>query len=86
MQALTLAGGNPILTTHPTKAMCGPANLSIVCPATAMPRGGTIHAPGSERGWAPAVASWLQSRRPQEAAALKPCFDKYVEHMLHYTR
>ena len=71
--------------TPQMKAMFEPENLSNASPAT-VSRAGIIYVSDSELGWAPVVASWLQTRRPQEAAALKPCFDKYVEHMLDYIR
>lgn len=41
---------------------------------------------GSELGWAPVVASWLAARSEREAAALRPCFDKYVAATLDYVR
>ena len=85
VQVLRLATGDRILTMPQIKAMIGPAKLSHVSPAT-VPHAGIIHVSGSELGRAPAVASWLQTRRPQAAAVLKPCFHKYVEHMLDYIR
>lgn len=40
----------------------------------------------TELGWQPVVASWLQGRKQAEATLLQPCFDKYVDHMLQFTR
>ena len=85
MPVLTLANGDRILMTPQMKAMFETENLSNASPAT-VSRAGIIYVSDSELGWAPAVATWLQTRRPQEAAALKPCFDKYTQHMLDNTR
>ena len=85
MQVLTLANGDRILMTPQMKAIFEPENLSNASPAT-VSRAGIIYVSETELGWQPVVASWLQTRRPQEAAALKPCFDKYVERMLDYVR
>jgi hypothetical protein len=40
----------------------------------------------SELGWEPVVASWLGGRTEREAAALRPCFDKYVAPLLEFVR
>lgn len=84
-QVLTLANGDRILMTPQMKAIFEPENLSNASPAT-VSRAGIIYVSETELGWQPVVASWLQTRRAQEAAALKPCFDKYVERMLDYVR
>ncbi|KAK9865923.1 hypothetical protein WJX84_001850 [Apatococcus fuscideae] len=84
-KVLTLANGDRILMTPQMKAIFEPENLSNASPAT-VSRAGIIYVSETELGWQPVVASWLQTRRPQEAAALKPCFDKYVERMLDYVR
>ncbi len=84
-KVLTLANGDRILMTPQMKAMFEPENLSNASPAT-VSRAGIIYVSDSELGWGPVVASWLQTRRPAEAAALKPCFDKYVERVLDFIR
>ena len=84
-KVLTLANGDRILMTPQMKAMFEPENLSNASPAT-VSRAGIIYVSDSELGWGPVVASWLQTRRPAEAAALKPCFDKYVERVLEFIR
>ena len=49
-------------------------------------RAGIIYVSDSELGWAPVVASWLARRPEREAAALRPCFDKFVGPLLDFVR
>jgi dynein heavy chain len=84
-KVLTLANGDRILMTPTMKAMFEPENLANASPAT-VSRAGIIYVSDSELGWQPVVASWLQSRPEREAAALRPCFDKYVGPLLDFVR
>jgi dynein heavy chain len=84
-QVLTLANGDRILMTAQMRAFFEPENLNSASPAT-VSRAGIIYISDTDLGWQPVVASWLQARKPNEAALLQPCFDKYVEHMLQYLR
>ena len=52
----------------------------------AVSRAGIIYVSDSELGWQPVVASWLLTRPEKEAAALKSCFDKFVDSLLDYIR
>ena len=47
---------------------------------------GIIYVSDSELGWQPVVESWLQKLKESEAAALRPCFAKFVGHMLDFVR
>lgn len=67
------------------QAMFEPENLANASPAT-VSRAGIIYVSDSELGWQPMVASWLQARPEREAAALRPCFDKYVDPLLEHVR
>jgi len=71
---LTLANGDRILMTPQMKAFFEPENLANASPAT-VSRAGIIYVSDVELGWGPLAASWLQGRRPAEAALLQPCFD-----------
>ena len=82
---LTLASGDRILMTPQMKAMFEPENLANASPAT-VSRAGIIYVSDSELGWQPVVASWLAARPEREAAALRPCFDKYVAQLLDHIR
>ena len=84
-KVLTLANGDRILMTPHMKAMFEPENLANASPAT-VSRAGIIYVSDSELGWQPVVASWLQGRPEREAAALRPCFDKFVVPLLDYVR
>ncbi|KAI3432720.1 hypothetical protein D9Q98_004263 [Chlorella vulgaris] len=84
-KVLTLANGDRIQMTPHMKALFEPENLANASPAT-VSRAGIIYVSGSELGWAPVVASWLAARSEREAAALRPCFDKYVAATLDYVR
>ena len=52
----------------------------------AVSRAGIIYVSDSELGWQPVIASWLLTRPEEEAAALKPCFDKFVDSLLDCIR
>ncbi|KAK9841874.1 hypothetical protein WJX81_008571 [Elliptochloris bilobata] len=82
---LTLANGDRILMTPQMKAFFEPENLANASPAT-VSRAGIIYVSDVELGWAPLTASWLQRRRPAEAALLQPCFDKHVGKLLDFVR
>lgn len=82
---LTLANGDRILMTPQMKAFFEPENLSNASPAT-VSRAGIIYVSDVELGWGPLAASWLQARRPAEAALLQPCFDMYVGRALDFVR
>ena len=84
-QVLTLANGDRILMTPQMKAFFEPENLANASPAT-VSRAGIIYVSDVELGWKPLAASWLQARRPAEAALLQPCFDKHVARMLDFVR
>ncbi|KAL4452763.1 hypothetical protein ABPG75_008425, partial [Micractinium tetrahymenae] len=84
-KVLTLANGDRILMTPTMKAMFEPENLNNASPAT-VSRAGIIYVSDSELGWGPVAASWLQARTEAEAAALRPCFDKYVTPLLDFIR
>ena len=85
VQVLTLANGDRILMTPQMKAFFEPENLSNASPAT-VSRAGIIYVSNIELGWGPLAASWLQARRPAEAALLQPCFDKYIGRALDFVR
>ena len=85
VQVLTLANGDRILMTPQMKAFFEPENLSNASPAT-VSRAGIIYVSNVELGWGPLAASWLQARRPAEAALLQPCFDKYIGRALDFVR
>jgi dynein heavy chain len=82
---LTLANGDRIPMIGQMKAMFEPENLANASPAT-VSRAGIIYISETELGWEPVVQSWLEKRRPAEAALLKPCFAKYVGEMLQFVR
>ena len=82
---LTLANGDRILMTPQMKAFFEPENLANASPAT-VSRAGIIYVSDVELGWGPLAASWLQGRRPAEAALLQPCFDKFVGRALDFVR
>lgn len=82
---LTLANGDRILMTPQMKAFFEPENLANASPAT-VSRAGIIYVSDVELGWKPLAASWLQARRPAEAALLQPCFDKHVARMVEFVR
>ena len=82
---LTLANGDRILMTPQMKAMFEAENLNNASPAT-VSRAGIIYVGATELGWAPVVASWLQTRPPAEAEALRPLFDRLVDPMLDFVR
>ncbi|PSC73956.1 flagellar outer dynein arm heavy chain gamma [Micractinium conductrix] len=84
-KVLTLANGDRVLMTPAMKAIFEPENLANASPAT-VSRAGIIYVSDSELGWQPVVASWLQARSEAEAAALCPCFDKYVTPLLDFIR
>lgn len=84
-KVLTLANGDRILMSPAMKAFFEPENLANASPAT-VSRAGIIYVSDTELGWEPVVKSWLQRRDPTEAAALEPCFPKYVQRMLDYIR
>lgn len=84
-KVLTLANGDRVQMSATMKAMFEPENLNNASPAT-VSRAGIIYVSETELGWKPLVASWLAKLRPQEAAALKPCFDKYVDPLLDTIR
>ena len=84
-QVLTLANGDRILMTPQMKAFFEPENLANASPAT-VSRAGIIYVSDVELGWKPLAASWLQARRPAEAALLQPCFNKHVARMLDFVR
>lgn len=69
-----------------TLACTPPAQAIAVAPAAAVSRAGIIYVSDSELGWQPVVASWLQTRHEKEAAALKPCFDKFVDPLFDFIR
>ena len=85
LQVLTLANGDRILMTPAMKAMFEPENLANASPAT-ISRAGIIYISDTELGWGPIVTSWLAERPPAVAAALKPCFDKFVQPVLDLIR
>ena len=85
MQVLTLANGDRILMTPQMKAMFEAENLNNASPAT-VSRAGIIYVSSTELGWAPVVASWLQTRPAAEAEALRPLFDRLVDPMLDFVR
>ena len=82
---LTLANGDRILMTPQMKAMFEPENLANASPAT-ISRAGIIYISETELGWGPIVTSWLAERPPAVSAALKPCFDKFVQPVLDLIR
>ena len=45
-----------------------------------------IYISDSELGWVPIVTSWLANRPAAVSAALKPCFDKFVQPILDLIR
>lgn len=54
--------------------------------APAVSRAGIIYVSDTELGWQPVVASWLQTRHEREAAALRACFDKFVDPLFDFIR
>ena len=84
-KVLTLANGDRVQMSSTMKAMFEPENLNNASPAT-VSRAGIIYVSETELGWKPLVASWLAKLKPQEQAALKPCFDKYVDALLDVVR
>ena len=72
---LTLANGDRIMMGATMKMCFEPENLLNASPAT-VSRAGIIYVSDSVLGWVPPVATWLESRRPQEAKVLKEFFDK----------
>eukprot|EP00898_Chlorokybus_atmophyticus_P005691 jgi/Chlat1/6122/Chrsp409S05665 len=84
-KVLTLANGDRIPMISAMKAIFEPENLSNASPAT-VSRAGIIYVSESELGWKPVAQSWLETRRPAEAALLRPCFDKFVASALDFTK
>lgn len=84
-QVLTLANGDRILMTPAMKAFFEPENLANASPAT-VSRAGIIYVSDTELGWEPVAKSWLQKKDPNHAAALQPCFDRFVNKMLDFVR
>ena len=64
---LTLANGDRIMMGATMKMCFEPDNLLNASPAT-VSRAGIIYVSDTILGWAPPVASWLQTRREAEAA------------------
>ena len=83
LQVLTLANGDRILMTPQMKAIFEAENLNNASPAT-VSRAGIIYVPGSDLGYAPIIASWLNGCA--DADALRPCFDKYTDSVLDFVR
>jgi len=77
-KVLTLANGDRVQMSGTMKAMFEPENLNNASPAT-VSRAGIIYVSETELTWKPLVASWLDTRRPQEAAMLRPFFDRYID-------
>ena len=71
---LTLANGDRIMMGATMKMCFEPDNLLNASPAT-VSRAGIIYVSESILGWWPPVVSWLETRRDQEQAQLKPLFD-----------
>ena len=84
-KVLTLANGDRIQMGEHMKAMFEPENLMNASPAT-VSRAGIIYVSDTELGWTPVVGSWLETRRPGEAAILKPIFGIYVQKVLDWIR
>uniref|UniRef100_A0A7S0KFC3 AAA+ ATPase domain-containing protein n=1 Tax=Micromonas pusilla TaxID=38833 RepID=A0A7S0KFC3_MICPS len=82
-KVLTLANGDRVQMSGMMKAMFEPENLNNASPAT-VSRAGIIYVSETELGWKPLVASWLDKRRKQESALLKPMFDKYIDPIIHF--
>ena len=82
-KVLTLANGDRVQMSGMMKAMFEPENLNNASPAT-VSRAGIIYVSETELGWKPLVASWLDKRRKQESALLKPMFEKYIDPIIHF--
>ena len=82
---LTLANGDRIMMGATMKMCFEPDNLLNASPAT-VSRAGIIYVSDTILGWAPPVASWLQTRREQEAAMLKPFFDDIGGTMIEWMK
>jgi dynein heavy chain len=80
-KVLTLANGDRVQMSGTMKAMFEPENLNNASPAT-VSRAGIIYVSDSELGWNPLVNSWLDTRRPQEAALLRPFFVTYIDALI----
>lgn len=85
MQVLTLANGDRILMSSAMKAFFEPENLANASPAT-VSRAGIIYVSDTELGWKPVSKSWLDKKDPAHAAALVPCFERFVEKTLDFLR
>ena len=82
-KVLTLANGDRVQMSGLMKAFFEPENLNNASPAT-VSRAGIIYVSETELGWKPLVASWLDKRRKQESALLKPLFEKYIDPITHF--
>lgn len=84
-RVLTLANGDRVPMASHMKLLFEVEHLANASPAT-VSRAGIIYLSGSELGWRPLVSSWLASKRPAEAAALAPLFERVVPAALAWLR